>query len=160
MESHYYEVDVRWSRERKGILCSPELNAKSTVGAGCIEVATPPEFPKGIPGIWSPEHLYTASVSSCYLTTFLAIADNSALEFVEFSCQSKGKLEKQDGKFMMSEVILQPVLTVTNEKDVEKGYRILHKTEGSCLITNSIRTKVTVDPLVKLASHVEKQQAL
>jgi len=45
----------------------PELNKDA---GSFIEVATLPEFPKGIPGIWSPEHLFTAAVSSCLMTTF------------------------------------------------------------------------------------------
>ena len=69
-------------------MCSPELNKKNSV---CIEVATPPEFPKGIAGIWSPEHLFVAAISGCLMTTFLAIAENSTLEFTSFSCQAKGK---------------------------------------------------------------------
>jgi len=71
MESHYYHVNINWSRDRKGMMCSPELSMPSPGTGGCIEVATPPEFPKGIPGIWSPEHLFTASISSCLMTTFL-----------------------------------------------------------------------------------------
>ena len=45
MEPHYYNVDVNWNTERKGVMCSPELNRDA---GSCIEVATPPEFPKGI----------------------------------------------------------------------------------------------------------------
>ena len=70
MESHFYNVDVNWNTDRKGVMCSPELNLET---GSCIEVATPPQFPKGIPGIWSPEHLFTAAVSSCLMTTFLSI---------------------------------------------------------------------------------------
>lgn len=58
----------------KGIMSSPILPLK-------IEVATPPEFPKGMEGIWSPEHLLVAAVNSYLMTTFLAIAENSKLEF-------------------------------------------------------------------------------
>lgn len=54
MEAHHYNVEVTWNNERKGMMCSPELNSPEG-GNGCIEVATPPQFPKGIPGIWSPE---------------------------------------------------------------------------------------------------------
>ena len=99
MEPHYYNVDVNWNQDRKGVMCSPELNRNA---GSCIEVATPPEFSKGIPGIWSPEHLFTASVSSCLMTTFLAIAENSNLEFLNFRCKSKGTLEKVEGKFLES----------------------------------------------------------
>src|SRR4026209_1738572 len=110
MEPHYYNINIAWSRERKGMMCSPEIKSGALLNSGCIEVATPPEFPKGMPGIWSPEHLFTAAVSSCLMTTFLAVAENSKLDFVLFECDSKGKLEKVDGKLMMSEVLLEPRL--------------------------------------------------
>jgi peroxiredoxin-like protein len=125
MEAHYYNVDVNWSSDRKGIMCSPE-------------------FPKGIPGIWSPEHLFTAAVSSCLMTTFLSIAENSKLSFVSFSCKSKGKLEQVDGKFMMSEIILEPTVIITDEKDRERAEKVLQKSEAACLISNSVKSKVTM----------------
>lgn len=65
MEPHYYNVYVSWDKERRGTMCSPELNNVNGKVDGCIEVATPPEFPKGVAGIWSPEHLFTAAVCSC-----------------------------------------------------------------------------------------------
>lgn len=154
MEPHYYNVNVSWSKERRGIMCSPELRSPSSEN-GCIEVATPPEFPKGIPGIWSPEHLFTAAVSSCFMTTFLSIAENSKLEFQSFFCQSKGKLDQVDGKFRMTEVLIEPVLTIASEKDRERALRILEKTESACLITNSITAEVKMRPRIEVASVVE-----
>lgn len=142
MEAHIYNVDINWNSERKGIMCSPELNMNNGNDNSCIEVATPPEFPKGIPGIWSPEHLLTAAVSSCLMTTFLAIAENSKLNFVNFSCKSKGTLDKIDGKLMMSEILLEPVVTIIDEKDRARAERVLQKSEAACLITNSIKSKV------------------
>lgn len=145
MDSHFYHVNIAWSQDRKGMMCSPELNASTD---NCIEVATPPEFPKGIPGIWSPEHLFTAAVSSCLMTTFLAIAENSKLEFASFQCGSKGKLEQRDGKFQMTEVQLFPVVTIRDEKDRERALRVLQKAEANCLISNSIRATVVMSPTV------------
>ena len=40
---HYYNVDITWNTDRKGVMCSPELNKDS---GSCIEVATPPNFQK------------------------------------------------------------------------------------------------------------------
>jgi peroxiredoxin-like protein len=151
MEPHYYHVDIAWNKDRKGMMCSPELMKGNLNSEGCIEVATPPEFPKGIPGIWSPEHLFTASVSSCLMTTFLAIAENSKLDFLSFKCASKGKLEQVDGKYMMSEVLLQPVVVVREEKDIDKAIKVLEKSESNCLISNSIKAKIVMKPVV----HVE-----
>ena len=148
MESHIYTVTIAWSKDRKGMMCSPELTNNDALAGGCIEVATPPEFPKGIPGIWSPEHLFTASVSSCFMTTFLAVAENSKLDFTSFRCNSQGKLEKVDGKFMMTEVLLYPEVMIAEEKDIEKANKVLQKSEANCLISNSIKTKVTMQPTV------------
>lgn len=150
MEPHYYQVDINWNTDRKGVMCSPELNLSKGENNSCIEVATPPEFPKGIPGIWSPEHLFTAAVNSCLMTTFLAIAENSKLGFANFSCRSKGKLEQVDGKFLMSEIILEPTVTITDEKDRERAERVLQKSEAACLISNSVRSKVTMIPTINI----------
>lgn len=152
MEAHFYTVSVAWNNDRKGVMCSPELDAPAS-SAGCIEVATPPEFPKGIPGIWSPEHLFTAAVNSCLMTTFLAIAENSKLEFTAFTSNAKGKLEQVDSKFLMTEVALEPTVTIAHEKDRERAERVLIKAEAACLISNSIKSKVTMTPKIMVNSN-------
>jgi peroxiredoxin-like protein len=135
MEPHVYNVEVVWNADRKGTMSSPELNT-------AIEVATPPQFPQGMPGIWSPEHLFTAAVSSCLMTTFLAIAENSKLEYESITIKSEGVLEQVEGKFLMTLVRLYPELTIVQEKDRERAMRILQKSEANCLISNSVKAKV------------------
>ncbi|MFM2206152.1 MAG: hypothetical protein RL213_127 [Bacteroidota bacterium] len=140
---HHYEVGVEWVADRKGELRSPDLTQ-------AITVATPPQFPKGMPDIWSPEHLFTAAVNSCLMTTFLSIAENSGLEFISFRSKGTGKLETVDGKYIMSEVILEPVVEIAHEKDVERTLRILKKSEAACLISNSVKSKITFLPTVNV----------
>lgn len=145
MESHTFNVQVKWSSDRKGIMSSPELDTT-------LEVATPPQFNKGMPGIWSPEHLYTAAVSSCFMTTFLAIAENLKLEFEQLDIESKGELEMVEGKYLMKKVLLYPKLVIKNEQDREKALRVLHKSEAACLISNSVKAVVEMTPVVTIAS--------
>jgi peroxiredoxin-like protein len=147
MEAHEYHVNVNWENSRKGLMCSPELSQHNGI---CIEVATPPEFPGGMAGIWSPEHLFVAAVNGCLMTTFLAIAENSALEFSSFSCQATGKLERIDGKFMMSEIRLTPTVVIHNEAYKAKAIRMLKKAEDACLITHSVKSKITLEPIVEV----------
>jgi peroxiredoxin-like protein len=142
-EAHYYNVNLKWLEDRKGEINSPELEQ-------IIEVATPPQFSKGIENIWSPEHLLTAAVNSCYMTTFLAIAENSRLDYSAFDCNAKGKLEQVEGKFLMTEMILEPILVIKNEGDREKAERILQKSEAACLISNSIKSKVILSTTIIL----------
>lgn len=134
-QEHYYEVNVQWKNDRKGLMSSPIL-------PDSIEVATPPEFPKGMEGIWSPEHLLVAAANSCLMTTFLAIAENSRLEFVDFSSKAVGKLEVVDGKYMISEIALTPTLIIRDETQKEKAERVLNKSEAACLISNSLKSKI------------------
>lgn len=141
--THLYDVSVRWETGRKGVLHSPVLNND-------IEVATPPEFQKGIPGVWSPEHLLVAAVNSCLMTTFLAVADNSKLPFEHFDCTATGKLERSDGSYMISEIILKPVVKISNKADELKTLKLLQKSESACIISNSIKSKIIFLPKVEI----------
>jgi peroxiredoxin-like protein len=140
---HYYQVRIDWKKDRKGV-------ASSNVLPESIEVATPPEFPKGISGVWSPEHLLLAAVNSCLMTTFLAVAENSKLEFINFESNANGKLEKVDGKYLISEITLNPIVSLKFEVDKEKALKLIEKSEASCLISNSIKSKIILNPQVKV----------
>jgi peroxiredoxin-like protein len=148
METHNYNVELVWNEGRKGHVSSPEL-------LRTIEVATPPEFDKGVPNVWSPEHLFTAAVNSCFMTTFLAIADYSKFEFQDLKVSSVGVLEKVEGKYFMTKVILKPILMVENEDQIEKGLRLMQKAEGACLISHSIKSEVVLEGEVVLANQLE-----
>lgn len=137
--THFYEVKVDWTDNRRGKLTSPVLNDS-------VDVATPPEFSKGMAGIWSPEHLLVAAVNSCLMTTFLAVAENSKLEFSKFSSNATGKLETIEGKYMISEIELRASVTIRSEDDREKAIRILQKSEAACLISNSVKSKIIFHP--------------
>ena len=139
---HYYETKVEWKEGRIGELSSPTFPS--------VKVATPPEFKKGVPNIWSPEHLFVASINICLMTTFLAIAENSSLEFVSFTSDATGKLERIDGKYMISEVELKPVVKIKDEKYRDKTLRILDKSEKGCLISNSAKSKIVLNPQITL----------
>ncbi len=140
---HYYSTTVSWTKDRIGNLASPTLPD--------IKVATPPEFPKGVPNTWSPEHLFVASANICLMTTFLAIAENSKFDFKSFRSEATGKLEKVDGKFMISEIELKPEVTIDDESKKEKAIRLIEKSEAACLISNSMKSKMILTPTIKVA---------
>lgn len=145
MENKYfYQTEVEWTGERHGDLRAPVLPN--------LKVDAPPEF-KGHEGVWTPEHLFVASVNSCFMTTFLAIAENSKLDFVSFKTDAEGKLEKLDGKgFVMTEITLHPKLVISHSRDAERANRILEKAEKHCLISNSIKSETKLAPEVSFAA--------
>lgn len=142
-EEHKYNVNLSWKEGRIGTLRSPELNEE-------IEVATPPDFDGGVEGIWSPEHLFLSSVSSCFMTTFVAIAEYSKLSFEDLKVKATAELGKVDGKFEVTEITLNPELLISDDKFVDKARRIMGKAEQACLITRSIKTKIIFKPTVNV----------
>jgi organic hydroperoxide reductase OsmC/OhrA len=137
---YYYATEVDWINGRSCALGAP--------GMPDIEITPPPEF-HGTQGIWTPEHLFVASVSCCYVTTFLAIAELSNLEFSAISCGATGKLEKVGGSgFEVTEITLRPNLVLRHTRDLERAGRILEKAERNCLISKSIRSAVRLQPQI------------
>ncbi len=142
---HDYEVRVEWMHDRLGEASTPD--AKDT-----ITVATPPQFPSGMAGVWSPEHLFTAAVNSCLMTTFLSVAENSKLAYRAFSSSAIGKLEMVDGRYQMSTITLRPLLIIDTEEDRAKADKVLQKAEQNCLISNSVKSKIIFEPTVKVTA--------
>ena len=132
-----YPVAVRWEGGRRG-------RASSVDGLPELEVASPPPF-GGPPGVWSPEHLFVLSATTCWMTTFLAVAEASKLEVVEVECSGEGFLDRgEDRRFRISRIHLKPRGAVAREEDRERGHRLIEKAEAVCLIRNSIRSEVTL----------------
>lgn len=142
-DQHNYQVKLNWIEGRKGLLQSDVLDST-------IEVVTPPEFPKGIAGLWSPEHLFVAAVNSCFMTTFLAIAENSKLNFSKFECNAIGTLDRIEGKYRITEVTLFPILIIDEEALKDKAIRVMEMSDKACLISNSINSKVILQPEIRI----------
>jgi organic hydroperoxide reductase OsmC/OhrA len=141
---HYYSTKVKWIEGRLGEMTNKSFPA--------VKVATPPEFKNGIPDTWSPEHLFVSSVNICIMTTFLAIAENSKLEFESFVSEAKGKLEKIDNKYLITEISIFPAVVIKHEKDKDRAVRIIEKSEANCIISNSIKSKVILNPKIEISN--------
>ncbi len=132
-----YRTAVRWSEQKKGVV--------SSAGKPDVQVATPPEF-KGHEGIWSPEDLLVTSVNACVMSTFLAFAERAGLTFAGYESDAEGTLELVDGKFQFTTIVLKPRITVAAGGDIGKAKELILKAEANCLVSNSIKSRVTVEP--------------
>lgn len=137
---YHYHTEVRWTEQKKGIA--------SASGKPDLEVASPPEF-KGHEGIWSPEDLFVASVNICLMTTFLAFAERAGLGFTSYRGDAEGTLELVDGKFQFTTITLRPQVTLKSGEDRAKARQILDKAEAACLISNSMKCRVILVPVLE-----------
>ena len=119
-------------------------------GLPTLEFGSPPEF-GGPGGIWSPEHLLVASVSSCLMTTFRSIASMSGVDVVSYKDDATGTLVRDENRlYRIDKITLRPRVVVAKDKEVEKAMRLLHKAESVCLIGRSVSSTVELDPEVVL----------
>jgi peroxiredoxin-like protein len=136
--TYFYETAIEWKGEKSGTL----------TGAGLLAVAAgaPPEY-KGREGDWSPEHLFVASLNTCYMLTFLAIAEFSKVSIVSFSSTAKGKVEKVPGStYQVTEIVVKPRVVIASANDAARMPRILEKAKDNCFISNSIKAVIKIEP--------------
>jgi peroxiredoxin-like protein len=137
---YHYHTTVKWTEQRKGTI--------SCAGKPDVAVATPPEF-KGHEGIWSPEDLFVASANVCLMTTFLAVAERAGLAFVSYDASAEGRLELVEGKFQFTAITIKPTITLESDADAGKAKELIEKAEANCLISNSMKAKVTLEPVIR-----------
>ena len=138
--TYYYETEIEWRGDKNLRLASAELPA--------ISAGAPPEF-NGREGIWSPEHLFVASINTCYVLTFLAIAEFSKIAIVSFSSSAKGKLEKVVGSgYQVTEIVVKPKVVIALVDDLGRISRIFEKAKENCFVSNSIKSTIKLEPEV------------
>jgi organic hydroperoxide reductase OsmC/OhrA len=136
----YYETEIEWTEEKEGRIKGPTLPT--------VSVGPPPEF-KGREGQWTPEHLFVASINTCFMLTLLAIADNFKLPLVSFSSSAKGKLEKVPGAgYQITEVVIKPTIVIASAQDLGRIPRVLEKAKENCFISSSIKSTVKLEPQI------------
>jgi peroxiredoxin-like protein len=135
--SYFYETEIEWTGDKDVKLSSGKLPA--------IAAGAPPEF-KGREENWSPEHLFVASMNSCYVLTLLAIAEFSKVSVSSLSSTARGKLEKvQGGGYQITEIVVKPRIVISSATDLARMPRILEKAKENCFVSNSIKSAITVE---------------
>ena len=137
---YLYQTSVKWTEQRKGMI--------SCAGKPDVQVATPPEF-KGHEGMWSPEDLFVASANVCLMTTFLAVAERAGLAFSSYESTAEGRLEMVEGKFQFTTIAIRPTITLKVSDDATKAKELIEKAERNCLISNSMKATVTLEPTIR-----------
>lgn len=109
-----------------------------------MDVAPPAQF--GGPGDkWSPEDFFMASISSCFILSFRAIARASKLEWSSIECHSEGTLERVSGKNLFTKVVTTAKLVIGANEDIENAEAILHKADATCLVANSLSCELVLE---------------
>ena len=95
-----------------------------------------------------PEAAFTASLSSCHMLTFLALAAVKGFVVEHYEDEAVGTLGKnEEGRLAMTEVLLQPRVRFSGNAPTPEQLSQLHeRAHRGCFIANSVKTPIRVLP--------------
>ena len=125
----------------------PRDHSWSFEGGHTMDASAAPDF-LGNSDFVDPEEAFVASLSSCHMLTFLAVAARKRIVVDRYEDEAVGTMEKNDGgKLAITRVTLRPKVSFADPSQVsEKALEKLHHSAHEhCFIANSVRTVVEVE---------------
>jgi organic hydroperoxide reductase OsmC/OhrA len=154
--SHTYRATVEWHTDaapadfaagrysRRHVL---RFDGGTVVPASAAVAHVP--LPWSDPAGVDPEEAFVASLSSCHLLWFLALAAKARFALASYRDEAEGVMTKNSaGKLWVSTVTLRPHATFAGERQPTRDELLaLHeRAHEECFIANSVRTEVRCEP--------------
>jgi organic hydroperoxide reductase OsmC/OhrA len=98
----------------------------------------------------NPEDAYAASLASCHMLTFLAIASIKRYTLVMYEDNAVAILEKnQKSKMAVTKLYLRPKVTFTGDNipDENSIVKMHHLAHSECFIAHSVLTEIIIEPV-------------
>jgi organic hydroperoxide reductase OsmC/OhrA len=130
---HRYEVSLEWTGGKSGKL--------SVEGKPMIITGVPSDF-GGKDKHHSPEELFVASATVCFMNGFVEFTRKMHIEFKRFECKSIGLLEKVGRSFEITRIDMQAHVVIEEEKIRKKIERALKLADKYCFIGNSMKCPI------------------
>lgn len=149
-KEHQYKAKVEWT----GNSGQGTSGYKSYERSHIISVENKPDIPassdpafRGDSTRYNPEELLVASLASCHMLWYLHLCAEAGVVVVAYSDRATGTMiETNDGGGRFKEVILNPVVTVKDEKMIEKASGLHTRANELCFIANSVSFPVHHHP--------------
>jgi organic hydroperoxide reductase OsmC/OhrA len=145
-----YKVKLNWKADSDDFSYKKYTRTHQWVfgGGTKVDASAAPEY-LGKEEFVNPEEAFAASLASCHLLTFLAIASFKNYHVKAYTDDTTAVVEKNaDNKLAVTKVILRPRIEFSNghAPDKEELSRMHNKAHAECFISNSVLTEVVVEP--------------
>jgi len=135
----YYPVRLVWTGGKSG-----ELNVE---GKAVIRTGVPSGGPDEAM-FHSPEDLFVASATMCYMNGFVEFTRKMRIDFKSFECDSVGTLEKVGRSFEVTKIEMKAKVGISSEDLRKKIERALDLAARYCFIANSMKSEVSHETTV------------
>ncbi|HSC37775.1 MAG TPA: OsmC family protein [Chitinophagaceae bacterium] len=151
MRQHHYTIDTAWTGNTgtgtttyKGYERSHDISAP---GKPTIAGSSDPAF-RGDARRYNPEELLVAALSTCHMLSYLHVCAVAGIVVVEYKDQASGTMEEtSNGSGHFTEVVLHPVVTITDASRTEEANQLHHRAHELCFIANSCNFPVKHQPV-------------
>lgn len=140
--AHDFQARLSWERGGEGVTMGN--HRVEWPGRPPVDVSAAPQY-KGDPSRTNPEELFVASLASCQLLTYLALAPRAGLSVVRYTDEAMGTLTMVDRKMRMARVVLRPRITIARGGDIAKARTLVETAHENCFIASSVACPVTVE---------------
>jgi len=145
-----HRVTVDWKRETPDFAYETyNRDHDWTFDAGVTVRASAAPAYLGSESCVDPEEAFVASLSSCHMLTFLALAARKRYVVDGYRDQAVGVLAKDSaGSLAVTKVTLRPEVRFGGEAGptAEELSRLHDHAHRACFIANSVKTEVVVEP--------------
>jgi len=137
MKTSIHRARVSWSGGEEEDVRAHTIE----LAAQTLDASSAPEF-GGDAAKADPEELFVASLSSCHMLWFLALARAEKVGVRSYEDEPEGTL---DGTCFIR-VVLRPRVAFEAEVDTELVESLHHRAHQRCFISNSVSCPVEVEP--------------
>lgn len=153
-KQHHYSLSIQWTGNRgTGTSDYRAYDRSHTIRSEhkiSLECSSDPAF-RGDPAKYNPEDLLVASLSSCHMLWYLHLCADAGIIVTNYIDQAEGTMtETPGGGGHFTEVILNPVVTITASEMISKAEALHEKAHEKCFISNSVNFPVRVVSKIKV----------
>jgi organic hydroperoxide reductase OsmC/OhrA len=143
MPTHRFEGHLAWRAGAVGPAAG--THRVEFAGRPVLEISGAPQY-RGDGTKLNPEELLVASLASCQLLTYLALATRAGVEVLAYEDAPVGTLAIVDKKMRMAEILLRPRITIAAGGDVDTARALVERAHDGCFIGNSLACAVRLEP--------------
>ncbi|WP_299223426.1 OsmC family protein [uncultured Psychroserpens sp.] len=153
MKYHNYKVSIEWTGNKGNGTSSYKSYSRAHIISvenkyESIKGSSDPSF-LGDKTLYNPEELFLSSISTCHMLWYLHLCATQKIIVTEYLDNANGVMrETNSGSGKFESVMLNPKITINDERFVQKAINLHHDANKMCFIANSCNFKIEHNPQV------------